>query len=227
MCCRNMVVAFNKAANNGVAWIQVCFANLATLHAYLHEKDQALECAKQSKKKQFSPLVPCRFRVGEKSLISWFPQVHSQSTWGRAWESHIPCSQDRGMWVGLDFLKLKRKNFLLGAFQRHLKPACKDPYSCTSWRININKWCMICIFIPFLSGASSLSRVRLTHQKMREVEVLLRAIRVNLVKVPMNLRVRVQKASSFAADCTSCWSQRRFDLVEFWWCLEDTSRMPH
>ena len=26
--------------------IQVCFANLATLHAYLHEKEQALKCAK-------------------------------------------------------------------------------------------------------------------------------------------------------------------------------------
>lgn len=59
MCCRNMVVAFNKAANNGVAWIQVCFANLATLHAYLHEKDQALECAKQSKKKPVQK-IPCR-----------------------------------------------------------------------------------------------------------------------------------------------------------------------
>ena len=51
------------AANNGVA-LQVCFANLATLHAYLHEKEQALECAIRKygdRKKEVSPrLVPCR-----------------------------------------------------------------------------------------------------------------------------------------------------------------------
>ncbi len=57
------------------------------------------------KKKKFLPTCPL-----SEDLKSWFHarQVHSQSTWGRAWESNIPCSQDWNVeqyCVVWDFLK--------------------------------------------------------------------------------------------------------------------------